>query len=63
MYPGEVEQALRTLDDVDAAYVTNVPDAAGIRVGAVVICRAATTVEELRTAARSVLSGFKVPTV
>jgi acyl-CoA synthetase (AMP-forming)/AMP-acid ligase II len=63
VYPGEVEQALRTLDDVDAAYVTNVPDAAGNRVGAVVICRAATTAEELRTAARSVLSGFKVPTV
>jgi acyl-CoA synthetase (AMP-forming)/AMP-acid ligase II len=63
VYPGEVEQALRALDGVQAAFVTNVAGSAGDRVGAVVICSAAMPVEALRTAARSVLSSFKVPTV
>ncbi len=63
VYPTEVEQALCTLDGVDAAYVTNVPDAVGNRVGAVVVCRDAATRQQLRAAARSVLSSFKVPTI
>ncbi|AFM16515.1 acyl-CoA synthetase (AMP-forming)/AMP-acid ligase II [Mycolicibacterium chubuense NBB4] len=63
VYPGEVEQALRTLDDVDAAFVTNVSDGAANRVGAVVVCRTPTAPEALRTAAKSVLSSFKVPTI
>lgn len=58
VYPSEVEAALRTIDGVDAAYVTNTEG----RVGAVVVCTDA-GVEELRTAARKVLSSFKVPTV
>jgi acyl-CoA synthetase (AMP-forming)/AMP-acid ligase II len=57
MYPSEVEQALRAIDGVDNAFVTEVSGA----VGAVVIC--AGTIEELRTAARTRLSSFKVPTV
>lgn len=61
VYPGEVEQALRTLPGVAGAFVTNI---AGPRVGAVVVRDTADiTVESLRTAARSVLSSFKVPTV
>jgi acyl-CoA synthetase (AMP-forming)/AMP-acid ligase II len=57
VYPSEVEQALRTIDGVENAFVTEVSGA----VGAVVICD--TTVEHLRTAARKRLSSFKVPTV
>lgn len=66
VYPGEVERALRSLDGVRAAFVTNVgsgaTDAAN-RVGAAVVCTAPTTVEALTAAARTVLSSFKVPTV
>ena len=57
VYPSEVEQALRTIDGVENAFVTEVSGA----VGAVVIC--ATTVEHLHTAARKRLSSFKIPTV
>lgn len=57
VYPSEVEQALRTIDGVENAFVTEVSGA----VGAVVI--GDTTVDELRTAARKRLSSFKVPTV
>jgi len=63
VYPSEVEQALRTLDGVTAAFVTNVPGPAGNRVGAAVVCHNDATAESLRTAARAVLSSFKVPTV
>ncbi|PRC41757.1 AMP-binding protein [Mycobacterium sp. ITM-2017-0098] len=63
VYPTEVEQALRTLDGVTAAFVTNVVGTQGNRVGAAVLCGADRTVDELRVAARSVLSSFKVPTV
>lgn len=58
VYPSEIEAALRTIDGVDAAYVANTDG----RVGAVVVCTDA-GVEELRAAARKVLSSFKVPTV
>jgi acyl-CoA synthetase (AMP-forming)/AMP-acid ligase II len=63
VYPSEVETALRTLDLVDAAFVTNVPGPWGERVGAVVVCEPGTTEADLRAAARAVLSVFKVPTV
>jgi acyl-CoA synthetase (AMP-forming)/AMP-acid ligase II len=57
VYPSEVEQALRTIDGVENAFVTDVSGA----VGAVVIGGA--TVDGLRAAARKLLSSFKVPTV
>jgi acyl-CoA synthetase (AMP-forming)/AMP-acid ligase II len=57
VYPSEVEQALRTIDSVENAFVTDVSGA----VGAVVI--GDTTVDGLRAAARKLLSSFKVPTV
>jgi acyl-CoA synthetase (AMP-forming)/AMP-acid ligase II len=57
VYPSEVEQALKTIDGVENAFVT---DVSGV-VGAVVI--GDTTVEDLHTAARKLLSSFKVPTV
>jgi acyl-CoA synthetase (AMP-forming)/AMP-acid ligase II len=62
VYPSEVERALRAIDDVDQAYVTNVPGATGERVGAAVVCHGLTA-EQLRAAAREQLSAFKVPTV
>jgi acyl-CoA synthetase (AMP-forming)/AMP-acid ligase II len=52
-----VEQALKTIDGVENAFVTDVSGA----VGAVVT--GDTTVEHLWAAARKLLSSFKVPTV
>jgi acyl-CoA synthetase (AMP-forming)/AMP-acid ligase II len=64
VYPTEVEQALREIEGVDNAFVTNVPAVQGDRVGAVVVCdTAAHTVEQLRASARKLLSSFKVPTM
>ena len=64
VYPTEVEQALREIDGVQSAFVTNVTGARGDQAGAVVVCdTAANTAEQLRTAARKLLSSFKVPTV
>jgi acyl-CoA synthetase (AMP-forming)/AMP-acid ligase II len=63
VYPGEVERALRAIDGVDNAFVTNVPDAKGDRVGAAVVCGGELTAAQLRTSARKLLSAFKVPTV
>ncbi len=64
VYPSEVERALRTIDGIDNAFVTNVPGAAGEQVGAAVVCGdGALTAEQLRGIARTVLSAFKVPTV
>jgi acyl-CoA synthetase (AMP-forming)/AMP-acid ligase II len=63
VYPTEVEQALREIDGVESAFVTNVTGAHGDRVGAVVVCdTAANTAEQLRASARTLLSSFKVPT-
>jgi acyl-CoA synthetase (AMP-forming)/AMP-acid ligase II len=62
VYPSEVERALRTIDGIDNAFVTNVPGAEGNRVAAAVVCRGLTA-EQLRASARTVLSAFKVPTV
>jgi acyl-CoA synthetase (AMP-forming)/AMP-acid ligase II len=64
VYPTEVEQALRDIDGVESAFVTNVSGAQGDQVGAVVVCdTVANTAEQLHTAARKLLSSFKVPTM
>jgi acyl-CoA synthetase (AMP-forming)/AMP-acid ligase II len=64
VYPSEVEQALRTIDGVDNAFVTNVAGAQGNQVGAAVVCdTSAMTTEQLWSSARALLSSFKVPTV
>ncbi|MGA5466986.1 class I adenylate-forming enzyme family protein [Mycobacterium sp. NPDC050041] len=61
VYPSEVERALRAVDGVRHAVVTNVLDH---RVGAAVVCDpATTTVAQLIAAVRKSLSAFKVPTV
>jgi acyl-CoA synthetase (AMP-forming)/AMP-acid ligase II len=57
VYPSEVEQALRGVEGVHNAFVTDVSGA----VGAVVIADG--PVDRLREAARKLLSSFKVPTV
>jgi acyl-CoA synthetase (AMP-forming)/AMP-acid ligase II len=62
VYPSEVERALRAIEGVVNAYVTNVPGAAGERVGAAVVS-SALTAEQLHSWARELLSAFKVPTV
>ncbi|OBH43941.1 class I adenylate-forming enzyme family protein [Mycobacterium mantenii] len=64
VYPSEVERALRTIDGIDNAFVTNVPGTTGDRVGAAVVCGdRALSAEPLRRSARTLLSAFKVPTV
>ncbi|WP_293001735.1 class I adenylate-forming enzyme family protein [Mycobacterium sp.] len=64
VYPTEVEQALRDIDGVSNAFVTNIVDGRGDRVGAAVVCDAGVaTVEQLRRSARKLLSSFKIPTV
>jgi acyl-CoA synthetase (AMP-forming)/AMP-acid ligase II len=63
VYPSEVEQALRTIDGVDNAFVTNVPGATGDQVGAAIVCGEPLTAELLHNSARTLLSAFKVPTV
>jgi acyl-CoA synthetase (AMP-forming)/AMP-acid ligase II len=64
VYPSEVERALRGIDGVENAFVTNVSGAAGQRVGAAVVCgNQALTAEQLSSSARKLLSAFKVPTV
>jgi acyl-CoA synthetase (AMP-forming)/AMP-acid ligase II len=64
VYPNEVEQALREIDGVDNAFVTNLTGAQGDQVGAVVVCdTTAKTAEQLRGSARILLSSFKVPTI
>ncbi|MGO9152367.1 class I adenylate-forming enzyme family protein [Mycobacterium sp.] len=62
VYPSEVERALRTIEGVDNAYVTNVPGAAGECVGAAVVCRGLNAAQ-LRNCTRELLSAFKVPAV
>jgi acyl-CoA synthetase (AMP-forming)/AMP-acid ligase II len=64
VYPTEVEHALRDIDGVESAYVTNVTGAQGDQVGAVVVCdTASNTAVQLRASARTLLSSFKVPTM
>jgi acyl-CoA synthetase (AMP-forming)/AMP-acid ligase II len=57
VYPSEVEAALRGIDGVENAFVTDVSGA----VGALVVTNE--SVHDLRAAARNLLSAFKVPTV
>lgn len=64
VYPSEVQLALRQIDGVDNAFVTNVFGTQGDQVGAVVVCDTdSVTVERLREGARTLLSSFKMPTV
>ena len=64
VYPSEVEQALRAIDGVVNAFVTNVAGTNGDAVGAAVVCdTTTTTADRLRSSARKLLSSFKVPTV
>jgi len=63
VYPSEVERALRSIDGVEGAVVTNVPCAAGEQVGAAIVCGRPLTTEQLHLTARTLLSAFKVPTV
>jgi acyl-CoA synthetase (AMP-forming)/AMP-acid ligase II len=63
VYPSEVERALRAIDGVENAFVTNVSGAAGQRVGAAGVCSSALTAEQLSSSARTLLSAFKVPTI
>jgi acyl-CoA synthetase (AMP-forming)/AMP-acid ligase II len=61
VYPSEVERALRTVDGVRGAFVTEV---SGGRVGAAVLrADPEMTIDQLREAARKRLSAFKVPTI
>ncbi|ORA14487.1 class I adenylate-forming enzyme family protein [Mycobacterium asiaticum] len=62
VYPSEVERVLRGIDGVQSAFVTDVPGVGARRVGAAVVT-SGRTVEQLRRAAKEVLSSFKVPTV
>lgn len=63
VYPSEVTAALRSIDGVDAAYVTRVDGTNGPCVGAAVVCTTPLTADDLRSRARKVLSSFKIPTV
>jgi acyl-CoA synthetase (AMP-forming)/AMP-acid ligase II len=58
VYPSEVAAALREINGVSAAFVTEVNG----QVGAAVVCDGLTSVQ-LRSQARQLLSSFKVPTV
>jgi acyl-CoA synthetase (AMP-forming)/AMP-acid ligase II len=61
VFPGEVEAAIRTIDGVRQAHVTNVPDQKqGDAVGVLVVTT--TALDELVAGARVRLSAFKVPT-
>ena len=62
VYPSEVEAALRAVDAVRQAYVTDVPGAGGrAEVAAMVVSDA--SVEAISAAVRERLSAFKLPTV
>ena len=54
----------KPFDGMEVRIVTNVPGEQGGRVGAAIVCdTTTTTTEQLRNAARNLLSAFKVPTV
>jgi acyl-CoA synthetase (AMP-forming)/AMP-acid ligase II len=62
VYPSEVEAALRAVDGVRQAHVTDVPHGSSRRqIAALVITDG--TVDDVRSAVRSRLSAFKVPTI
>ena len=61
VYPSEVEAALRSIEGVRQAYVTDVPDAGGRpEVAALVVT--GEPLDTVRAAVRARLSAFKVPT-
>ena len=61
VFPSEVEAALRSLDEVRHAYVTDVPDAQGHpQIAALVVTDA--PADAIRAVVRARLSAFKVPT-
>jgi acyl-CoA synthetase (AMP-forming)/AMP-acid ligase II len=61
VYPSEVEDALRNIDGVRQAFVTDVQGPAGRQVGALVVTRMTTAV--LDAEVRASLSSFKVPSL
>ena len=62
VYPSEVEAALRRVEGVRQAYVTDVPDAGGRpEVAALVVT--GEPLDTIRAAVRARLSAFKVPTL
>ncbi|MEE2058543.1 class I adenylate-forming enzyme family protein [Rhodococcus artemisiae] len=63
VYPSEVQAALRRITGVENAFVTHIDGDSGPRIGAAVVCRPPLDPSELRTAAKELLSSFKVPTV
>ncbi|WP_280420310.1 class I adenylate-forming enzyme family protein [Nocardia carnea] len=61
VYPGEVEKALRSLDGVTGAFVTDIDRGDAARVAAAVIVTGSPGVDRLRAATKKILSSFKVP--
>ncbi|MGW0179900.1 ANL family adenylate-forming protein, partial [Nocardia sp. NPDC003345] len=61
VYPGEVEKALRSLDGVTGAFVTDLDSGDAARVAAAVIVTGSPDVQRLRAATKGILSSFKVP--
>jgi len=60
VYPSEVEAALRSIDEVSHAFVTDVTHDGAPEIAALVITDA--SIDTVRAAVRSRLSAFKVPT-
>ncbi|MGW5382638.1 AMP-binding protein [Nocardia sp. NPDC003963] len=63
VYPGEVERALRSLDGVTGAFVTDIDRGDGDRVAAALIVTGRPGIGRLRTRTKEILSSFKVPTL
>ncbi|MFW0785760.1 class I adenylate-forming enzyme family protein [Gordonia sp. CPCC 206044] len=63
VYPSEVQAALKSIDGVDNAFVTHVDGATGPQVAAAVVCHREVSADDLRRAAKKVMSSFKVPTL
>jgi fatty-acyl-CoA synthase len=64
VYPGEVEEAIRSHPDVDDCLVLGIPDARfGQSVAALVVCDGTHVVDidEVANTVRAVLAGYKVP--
>ncbi|NKY57840.1 long-chain fatty acid--CoA ligase [Nocardia flavorosea] len=61
VYPGEVEKALRSLDGVTGAFVTDIDRSDAARVAAAVLVTGSPSVDRLRAATKEILSSFKVP--
>jgi acyl-CoA synthetase (AMP-forming)/AMP-acid ligase II len=61
VYPSEVEDALRVIDGVRQAFVTDVQGPSGRQVGALVVT--GMTAEALDAEVRAILSSFKVPSL